>query len=790
MKVLFLQEYIRDTHIVKRNGELVADYLSTSLGRRLIKYAKDIGIKRADVHIDYAYDMIPEVMKIDPRTGRVIKYKEPSLSMRKIPESRLMERILALKPDIIIPMGNIGCRFLLGVQAITRLRGRPEQITLNVPDTTGVMQTYDTWVLPIYSMEYIMSQPNAERFVSSDMSVLQKFLKQGESAYIMGDVSYEFVTTYERVEEIFTQFKTPRNHLANPHWLVAWDLETNTLQAEMLGAKALVISLSWAHGQGVTIPLEHKDFTWEPGVVDKIYELIRDFQEDRSIYKVGHNIGFDIRFLMSTRGFTYFHNNMDTKVAYYLAISQDVSSSLRLSDMAYELTDMGGYDTPLEEYKINYRKEYNAKEKERIEEVHKQALAQYEIDVKAHEEEEAKRLKAHTDEGKPLKLFTKRPKPAKPKKPKPEPLTNEIDGSNFNYEWIPLELMHPYASGDVDSCLRIHHKLAEELQKHDKWWHLYSEYYPRLTQSLSRVESTGLETNLTYMEDIDREYGLELEEITRKLRELEPIKEFARQNEELYAMSIEHFVDTPPKERDPELVKLRTNYRKNGVEFRPTAPDDKRRVLFDILGIRPPYDRESVVESAWDVGKPEQELTWKDYKGDKHNLEYIRDNYPEHRELATLLLEYSKVGTLKSNFTTALLKRVSNKDGRVHGNFNSTGTETSRLSSDKPNLQNIPSKVGDPKRFDYKYPIKRMFTSRFENGGLIEADFQALEMRVAGLRAKDLEMTRAFLNKDDLHTETAMTAFGLAREDVTPDLRQKAKGVSFGLLYGEINAVL
>ena len=790
MKVLFLQEYVRDNHIVNSNGVKVADYLSTPLGRKLVHYAKQIGIKRADVHIDYAYDLIPEVMKVDPKTGRILKYKEPALSMRKEPELRLLNRIIKLKPDIIIPMGNIGCKFLLGVQAISTLRGRPEEVTITRKLEEGQTLSYTTWVLPIYSMEYITAQPNAERFVSSDMTVLQKFLKAGSDAYEMGDVSYEFVDKIERVREIFAQFKTPRNHLADPRWLVAWDLETNTLQAEMLGAKALVISLSWEHGQGVTIPLEHKDFVWGEGIVDEIYELIQDFQADRSILKVGHNIGFDIRFLMSTRGLVHFENNYDTKIAYYLAISQEAESSLRLSDMAYEMTDMGGYDKPLEDYKIQYKKNHLAREKTRVEEEHAKALEEYSQELARLDEEDNKVKAEYLAEGKPTRLIPKLPRPPKPKKPKIEPLKNEIDGSDFNYEWIPLKLMHPYASGDVDSCLRIHYVLSGELQRHPKWWTLYTTYYPRLTRSLARIESNGMETNLNYMQDIDREYGKELETITEKLREIPAVKELGQRNEELYLLSVEHFANTPPKERDEQLVKLRSNFRKNGTEFRPTAPDDKRKVLFDILGIRPPYDKESVVESAWDIGKPEHELTWKDYKGDKHNLEYIRDNYPEHRELATLLLDYSKVGTLRSNFTTALLKRVSNKDGRVHGRFNSTGTQTSRLSSNDPNLQNIPSKIGDPMRFDYKYPIKRMFISRFENGGLIEADFQALEMRVAGLRAKDLEMTKAFLNKDDLHTETAMTAFGVTRENVTADLRQKAKGVSFGLLYGEINAVL
>lgn len=95
-------------------------------------------------------------------------------------------------------------------------------------------------------------------------------------------------------------------------------------------------------------------------------------------------------------------------------------------------------------------------------------------------------------------------------------------------------------------------------------------------------------------------------------------------------------------------------------------------------------------------------------------------------------------------------------------------------------MQQIPSKVGDVDRFDYKYPIKRAFVSEFadEGGGLLQGDYQALEMRVGGLASMDPSMINAFLNDRDLHTDTACDTWKLKPEEVTEDLRKKAKAVS------------
>lgn len=100
-------------------------------------------------------------------------------------------------------------------------------------------------------------------------------------------------------------------------------------------------------------------------------------------------------------------------------------------------------------------------------------------------------------------------------------------------------------------------------------------------------------------------------------------------------------------------------------------------------------------------------------------------------------------------------------------------------------MQQIPSKVGDPKRFDYTYPIKRMFKTSFENGALLQLDYSALEMRILALVAGDEAMTQAFLDGEDLHKSTASIVWKVPVSEVSKDMRKNAKSVNFGIAYGK-----
>ncbi|MCB5366951.1 hypothetical protein LIP24_09905 [Collinsella aerofaciens] len=646
MKVLFLQEYVRENHIKKEeDGTLKNVFFQTKGGKILKKLIEDgLGLKKSEYYIDYAYGLIPKVIARD-KYNRATKYKPPTQKEANAEYEYLFSKIVKEKPDIIVPTGNIGCKALIGKAAISTQRGVPVKVTVKAKEGE-----HETWVLPMYSMEYMLVNPNVQNLIEADFVTLKKFVDIGEEAFTAKPVNYENVTTIERAREIFTKEVKEAP-------VVAWDLETNTLHPELPGAKPLVISLSWKEGTGCTIPLEHKEFKWKPEELEEIYKMIEEFVADPNIIKVGHNIQYDIRFLRLTKGFKVFKNHRDTKIMYYLLVNQEVESSLQLSDLSYELTDMGGYDKPLEDFKIQYVKDYIAKEKARIAEMkeqYKRAVAEEKALAKA--------------EGrKPRKV-------EKPNFPKAEAPKNEIDGGDFNYEWIPLfEFLSPYASGDVDACLRIHNKLDAIGRKPEnaRLRKLYTEHYPELTNILAKIEANGVKMNLEYNDTLVEAYTSEEERILQEMRKFPEVKQLEEEHLALYQRGLEEMAK-PKAERDEEIAKLRDKYKKKLV-FNPNSSDDKKKVLFKYTGNRLPYNKEFITESAFEDGIPEEEIEWYHYKTDKGALEYIKQNFENSKELADLLLTHSLVKTRKQNFTYKL-KAMVDPQGLLHGGFNATGT--------------------------------------------------------------------------------------------------------------------
>ena len=646
LRVLFLQEYLRENHIKKeKDGTLKNVFFQTKGGKILKKLIEDgLGLKKSEYYIDYAYGLIPKVIARD-KYNRATKYKPPTQKEANAEYKYLFSRIVKEKPDIIVPTGNIGCKALIGKAAISSQRGVPVKVTVKAEEGE-----HETWVLPMYSMEYMLINPNIQNLIEADFVTLKKFLDAGEEAFIAKPVNYETVTNIERVREIFKKEvkKAP---------VVAWDLETNTLHPELPGAKPLVISLSWEEGTGCTIPLEHKEFQWKPEELDEIYKMVEEFVADPNIVKVGHNIKYDVRFLALTKGFKKFVNHRDTKIMYYLLVNQEVESSLKLSDLSYELTDMGGYDKPLEDYKVQYIQDYVAKERERIakmKEEYKQAVEQEKALAKA-------------EKRKPRKI-------EKPEFPKAKPPKNEIDGGDFNYEWIPLfEFLSPYASGDVDACLRIHNKLdAIGLKPENaRLRKLYTEHYPELTSVLAKIEANGVKMDTDYNDLLVEAYTAEEERLLQEMRQFPEVKQLEEEHLALYQRGLEEWAK-PKAERDESIAKLRDRYKKKLV-FNPNASEDKQKVLYKYTGNRLPYNKEFITTSAFEDGIPEDEIEWYHYKADKGALEYVKQNFEGSSKLADLLLTHSLVKTRKQSFTYKLKAMIDPK-GLLHGSFNPTGT--------------------------------------------------------------------------------------------------------------------
>ena len=140
------------------------------------------------------------------------------------------------------------------------------------------------------------------------------------------------------------------------------------------------------------------------------------------------------------------------------------------------------------------------------------------------------------------------------------------------------------------------------------------------------------------------------------------------------------------------------------------------------------------------------------------------------------MLEYRQLTKLRSTYADGLLKAI-DPDGRVRTRFQMTVTATGRLSSAEPNLQNIPT------RTDLGSEIRRMFVPEPGNV-LVDADYSQIELRLLAHISGDEGMRAAFRAGGDFHAETAAKVFGVAREDVTHEMRRRAKAVNFGIVYG------
>ena len=140
------------------------------------------------------------------------------------------------------------------------------------------------------------------------------------------------------------------------------------------------------------------------------------------------------------------------------------------------------------------------------------------------------------------------------------------------------------------------------------------------------------------------------------------------------------------------------------------------------------------------------------------------------------MLEYRQYAKLRSTYADGLLKAL-DPDGRVRTSFQMTVTATGRLSSTEPNLQNIPT------RTDLGSEIRKMFIPA-EGCLLVDADYSQIELRLLACIAGDEAMQRAFQAGHDIHTATAAQVFHVAPEDVTHEMRRRAKAVNFGIVYG------
>ncbi len=191
-----------------------------------------------------------------------------------------------------------------------------------------------------------------------------------------------------------------------------------------------------------------------------------------------------------------------------------------------------------------------------------------------------------------------------------------------------------------------------------------------------------------------------------------------------------------------------------GEEFNINSPKQLGGILFDKLGL--PHGKKT--KTGWSTNADV--------------LEKLRYEAP----IVGAVLEYRQLTKLKSTYADGLLKAM-DSDGRVRTSFQMTVTATGRLSSTEPNLQNIPT------RTDLGSEIRKMFIPA-DGCVLVDADYSQIELRLLAHISGDEGMREAFLSGGDFHAETAAKVFHVAPQDVTHEMRRRAKAVNFGIVYG------
>lgn len=158
------------------------------------------------------------------------------------------------------------------------------------------------------------------------------------------------------------------------------------------------------------------------------------------------------------------------------------------------------------------------------------------------------------------------------------------------------------------------------------------------------------------------------------------------------------------------------------------------------------------------------------------NAEVLEKLAPQY-EIAAFILEYRQVMKLKSTYVDGLKKLIDEQTNRIHTTFNQLVTTTGRLSSTEPNLQNIPIRSAEGRK------IREVFVPQ-EGYQILAADYSQIELRILAHLSEDDALKEAFIQKEDIHTKTAAEVFGVSKDDVTPEMRRRAKAVNFGIVYG------
>lgn len=195
-------------------------------------------------------------------------------------------------------------------------------------------------------------------------------------------------------------------------------------------------------------------------------------------------------------------------------------------------------------------------------------------------------------------------------------------------------------------------------------------------------------------------------------------------------------------------------YNLTGTEFNVNSPKQLAEVLFSKLGLKSYLNKKLST-----------------------NIEVLNELSNQH-PVIPFVMRYRKLFKLSSSYIESYKTMVKEEGDIIHTIFNQTLTSTGRLSSSEPNLQNIPIRDDEGKN------LRKLFISKYDNGVLVSADYNQIELRLLAAFSSDENMIEAYKQGKDIHTKTASQIFGVPESQITPNMRRDAKAVNFGIVYG------
>lgn len=250
--------------------------------------------------------------------------------------------------------------------------------------------------------------------------------------------------------------------------------------------------------------------------------------------------------------------------------------------------------------------------------------------------------------------------------------------------------------------------------------------------------------------------NLAKENLDRLLHEIEePLSKVLAEMEQTGIAVDRTMLESFGQELEVKISQLENEiYELAGSKFNINSPQQLGKVLFE------------------DLGLPPMKKTKTGYSTDAETLEELR---AEH-QIIEKVLEYRQLVKLNSTYVKGLLGQL--HEGKIHTTYQQTVTTTGRLSSIEPNLQNIPIRLEEGRK------LRKVFKPTMDGWLLFSADYSQIELRILAHYARDPILCESFQSGEDVHRRTASEVFGVPLEEVTSDMRRKAKAVNFGLMYG------